>query len=229
MPAIPVRVIHLLQHTAGFDDMHFNEMYNVVGSAGPAARGGAADQPGVARRPLAAGHAHVVFESRLCASPATSSRRSPARNTRIASPRRSSSPPACRRAAFVLTEGRRSDAREGLSRSHAAAGAVLADLFAARRQSAHLGRSSSADWCTLLLNWGETENDLVIDPEYLSNMEHPRTTARVGCGTAHRLRQRHRQLARWKAFRCSATAAASTASLVVRAIRRRATSATWSC
>ena len=31
-------------------------------------------------------------------------------------------------------------------------------------------------WVHLLLNWGETENDLVIDPEYLSNMEHPRTT-----------------------------------------------------
>src|SRR6187402_3061654 len=28
-PAHPVRVIHLLQHTAGFDDMHFNEMYNL--------------------------------------------------------------------------------------------------------------------------------------------------------------------------------------------------------
>ena len=25
----PMRLIHLLQHTAGFDDMHFNEMYNV--------------------------------------------------------------------------------------------------------------------------------------------------------------------------------------------------------
>ena len=25
----PVRVIHLIQHTAGFDDMHFNETYNV--------------------------------------------------------------------------------------------------------------------------------------------------------------------------------------------------------
>ena len=40
----PVRVIHLLQHTAGFDDMHFNEMYNVsdapdVSSAGVPARG----------------------------------------------------------------------------------------------------------------------------------------------------------------------------------------------
>jgi len=31
-------------------------------------------------------------------------------------------------------------------------------------------------WVHLMLNWGETETDLVIDPEYLSNMEHPRTT-----------------------------------------------------
>ena len=34
----------------------------------------------------------------------------------------------------------------------------------------------------LLLNWGETENDLVIDPEYLSNMEHPRTTLASDAG-----------------------------------------------
>ena len=43
-PADPVRVIHLLQHTAGFDDMHFNEIYNVADRAGHAARGGAEDQ-----------------------------------------------------------------------------------------------------------------------------------------------------------------------------------------
>jgi CubicO group peptidase (beta-lactamase class C family) len=35
----PVRIIHLLQHTAGFDDMHFNERYLA---------------PGEAKRPLAA-------------------------------------------------------------------------------------------------------------------------------------------------------------------------------
>ncbi|MEO7133428.1 MAG: serine hydrolase domain-containing protein, partial [Vicinamibacterales bacterium] len=34
----------------------------------------------------------------------------------------------------------------------------------------------------VLLNWGETENDLVIDPEYLSNMEHPRTTLASDAG-----------------------------------------------
>ena len=34
----------------------------------------------------------------------------------------------------------------------------------------------------VLLNWGETESDLVIDPEYLSNMEHPRTTLASDAG-----------------------------------------------
>jgi hypothetical protein len=34
----------------------------------------------------------------------------------------------------------------------------------------------------LLLNWGETEDDVVVDPEYLSNMEHPRTTIASAAG-----------------------------------------------
>jgi hypothetical protein len=34
----------------------------------------------------------------------------------------------------------------------------------------------------MLLNWGETDDDLVIDPEYLSNMEHPRTTLASAAG-----------------------------------------------
>jgi hypothetical protein len=33
-----------------------------------------------------------------------------------------------------------------------------------------------------LLNWGETGTNLVIDPEYLSNMEHPRTTIASDAG-----------------------------------------------
>jgi hypothetical protein len=40
----------------------------------------------------------------------------------------------------------------------------------------HTSAFELGQWVHLLLNWGETENDLVIDPEYLSNMEHPRTT-----------------------------------------------------
>ena len=48
----------------------------------------------------------------------------------------------------------------------------------------------------LLLNWGETANDLVIDPEYLSNMEHPRTSLASEAGCAFGYGTRHRQLVR---------------------------------
>ena len=34
----------------------------------------------------------------------------------------------------------------------------------------------------MLLNWGETADQLVIDPEYLSNMERPRTSLSAKAG-----------------------------------------------
>ncbi len=88
----PVRLIHLLQHTAGFDDMHFNEMYNVSHPARPAARGRAAPQS--RRRAWCDGGRARACRIRIPAMPSrvTSSRRSPARSTRIASPSTSSSP-----------------------------------------------------------------------------------------------------------------------------------------
>ena len=58
-PAHPVRVIHLLQHTAGFDDMHFNEMYNVSDPPDLPLEEVLQINPRVARRAVAARHAHV--------------------------------------------------------------------------------------------------------------------------------------------------------------------------
>ena len=40
----------------------------------------------------------------------------------------------------------------------------------------HTTAADLGKFVQVLLNWGETPEDLVIDPEYLSNMEHPRTT-----------------------------------------------------
>ena len=88
----PVRVIHLLQHTAGFDDNHFNEVFGTIGAPDrplPADRR-AAVQPCFARRALATRHAHVVLEPGS-GSPATSSKRSAAGSTKIALPSTSSS------------------------------------------------------------------------------------------------------------------------------------------
>ena len=63
--ALPVTVLNLLQHTAGFDDMHFNERYNLTDPPDLPLLDVLARNPGVAPRALAAGHAHVLFESGL--------------------------------------------------------------------------------------------------------------------------------------------------------------------
>ena len=137
----PVRLIHLLQHTAGFDDMHFNEMYNVSHPPDLPLVDVLRLNPGVARGAMAAGHAHVVFESRLRASRATSSRRSPAKSTRIASPSTSSS-----RVGMTEEQLRpdRSRSCPKLAKGYASRTgppvAVHADLPAAVRQPAHDGR-----------------------------------------------------------------------------------------
>jgi hypothetical protein len=46
----------------------------------------------------------------------------------------------------------------------------------------HTSAGELGTFVQLLLNWGETEKDLVIDPEYLSNMERPRTSLSARAG-----------------------------------------------
>jgi len=46
----------------------------------------------------------------------------------------------------------------------------------------HTSARELGTFVQLLLNWGETEKDLVIDPEYLSNMERPRTSLSARAG-----------------------------------------------
>ena len=58
-------LIHLLQHTAGFDDMHFNEMYNVSHPADLPLADVLRLNPSVACRAVAARHADVLFEPRV--------------------------------------------------------------------------------------------------------------------------------------------------------------------
>ena len=170
----PVRLIHVLQHTAGFDDMHFNEMYNVSHPA---------DLP--LADVLRLNPASRVVRWR----PGT---------------RMSYSNPGYGIAGFVLEKvtGEKYEDRiaehifkpSGMTESSFRLGeadyATLAKGYASRtgppveytpiylRPSGNL-HTTAADlgkFVHVLLNWGETPEDLVIDPEYLSNMEHPTTS-----------------------------------------------------
>jgi len=170
----PVRVIHLLQHTAGFDDTRFNEMYDVSG---------APDQPlaDVLRRnpgsrvvrwrpgtrmsyssPGFAVAAHVIetvtgekYDDRIA--------------------ERIFKPSGMPTSSFRITKEDEALLARGYRDRHGPA-VPLTPAYLRPAANLHTSALELGNWVHVMLNWGETATDLVIDPEYLSNMEHPRTT-----------------------------------------------------
>lgn len=173
-PAYPVRVIHLLQHTAGFDDLHFNEIYNVsdppdmpleqVLAINPGSRL-VRWQPGTRMAYSSAGYgvaAYLIekitgekYEDRIAAKIFT--------------------PAGMPTSSFVLTKEDEAILAKGY-RDRTGLPVPFTPIYFRPAGNLHTSALELGRWVHLLLNWGETENDLVIDPEYLSNMEHPRTT-----------------------------------------------------
>ena len=174
----PVRVIHLLQHTAGFDDMHFNEMYV---------------PPGEPERSLA---------DVLRVNPNSRRIRWPP-GTRMAY-----SNPGYGVAGFILetTAGMpyedyiaqeifqplamtnssfRSGVTGPLARGYAGPSGPAVDYREIYLRPAGNMQSSAHDmarFVQMLLGWGELGEAFVIDPEYLGNMEQPRTTLAAEAG-----------------------------------------------
>jgi CubicO group peptidase (beta-lactamase class C family) len=170
----PVRLIHVLEHTAGFDDMHFNEMYNVSHPAdlslqevlrlNPASRV-VRWKPGTRMSYSNPGYGvagYVIekvtgqkFEERIA--------------EKIFKPTGMTS------SSFRLTEADRALLAKGYE-SHNGPPVPYSQIYLRPAGNLHTTPADLGKFVHLLLNWGETPDDLVIDPEYLSNMEHPRTT-----------------------------------------------------
>jgi CubicO group peptidase (beta-lactamase class C family) len=175
----PVRVRHLLEHTAGFDDMHFNEIYVLDGAPdrpldevllrNPASRRVrwrpgtrmAYSNPGyaVAGRVLEAASGkpfdtfireHIFTPLAMTASTFSGEMNAPA-----------------------LAQGY--DARSGPP-------VVRRRIHLRPAGALHSSARDLGLFVEMLLNWGELRGGYVIDPEYLSNMEWPRTTAASKAG-----------------------------------------------
>jgi CubicO group peptidase (beta-lactamase class C family) len=173
-PAHPVRVIHLLQHTAGFDDMHFNEMYNVsdppnmpleqVLAINPSSRV-VRWQPGTRMSYSNPGYAVAGYLIEKVTGEKY--------EDRIAE--KIFKPAGMPTSSFVLTKEDEAILAKGY-RDRTGPAVPYTPIYFRPAGNLHTSAFELGRWVHLLLNWGETENDLVIDPEYLSNMEHPRTT-----------------------------------------------------
>lgn len=169
----PVRVIHLLQHTAGFDDMHFNEMYKSGGpdltleqvlNVNPASRV-VRWRPGTRMSYSNPGYtvAALVLEN------VTGKRYEDFIAERIFKP------VGMPTSSFYLTKDDEALLAKGY-RGPAGPPVPYSQIYLRPSGNLHTSALELGRFVHTLLNWGETENDLVIDPEYLSNMEHPRTT-----------------------------------------------------
>jgi CubicO group peptidase (beta-lactamase class C family) len=173
-PGYPVRVIHLLQHTAGFDDMHFNEMYNVadppdlpleeVLKINPNSRV-VRWQPGTRMAYSNPGYTVAAYLIEKITGEKYEERIKEKIFTPVGMPTSS----------FVLTQDDEAILAKGY-RDRTGPPVPYSQIYLRPSGNLHTSALELGRWVHLLLNWGETETDLVIDPEYLSNMEHPRTT-----------------------------------------------------
>ena len=173
-PAHPVRVIHLLEHTAGFDDMHFNEMYNSsdppdmpleqVLAINPSSRV-VRWQPGTRMSYSNPGYAIAGYLIEKVTGQKY--------EDRIAE--KIFMPAGMPTSSFVLTKEDEAILAKGY-RGPSGPPVPYAQIYLRPAGNLHTSALELGRWVHLLLNWGETDTDLVIDPEYLSNMEHPRTT-----------------------------------------------------
>lgn len=169
----PVRVIHLLQHTAGFDDMHFNEMYapdtrelslEQVLKLNPSSRV-VRWRPG--RRMSYSNPGYTV--AALILEKVTGEKY----EDRIA--QRIFKPVGMPTSSFHLTRDDEALLAKGYN-GPSGPPVPYSQIYLRPSGNLHTSPLELGRFVHTLLNWGETENDLVIDPEYLSNMEHPRTT-----------------------------------------------------
>ena len=170
----PVRLIHLLQHTAGFDDMHFNEMYNVSHPAdlplldvlrlNPASRV-VRWKPGTRMSYSNPGYgvAGYILEK-------VSGEKY---EDRIAE--HIFKPVGMTESSFHLSESDYPKLARGYA-SRDGAPVPYTQIYLRPAGNLHTTAADLGKFVHVLLNWGELGEDLVIDPEYLSNMEHPTTT-----------------------------------------------------
>ena len=170
----PVRLIHILQHTAGFDDMHFNEIYNVSHPAdmplaevlrlNPASRV-VRWKPGTRMSYSNPGYgvAGYILET------ITGEKY----EDRIAE--HIFTPVGMTESSFHLTEADYPKLAKGYS-SRGGAPVPYTPIYLRPSGNLHTTAADLGKFVQVLLNWGEIDEDLVIDPEYLSNMEHPATS-----------------------------------------------------
>jgi CubicO group peptidase (beta-lactamase class C family) len=176
----PVRIIHLLQHTAGFDDMHFNEMYvpnseserslEEVLRINPRSRH-VRWQPGTRMSYSNPGYAIAgLILERTASMP-----------YEVYIEQEIFRPLEMHNSSFRLTP----ETEMRLAQGYAGPAGPPVGFRQIYLRPAGNMVSTAHDmgrFVQMLLGWGELGDAFIVDPEYLGNMEQPRTTLASAAG-----------------------------------------------
>jgi CubicO group peptidase (beta-lactamase class C family) len=171
----PVRLIHVLQHTAGFDDMHFNETYNVVDPPDMPLED-VLDKNPRSRRVRWRPGTRMAYSNPGYAVAGYILEQVSGKTLDEFIRERIFNPVGMSTSSFVLTQADNARLAKGYDRPTGPP-VPFTQIYLRPAGNLHTSAAELGAFVRMLLNWGEAANgDLVIDPEYLSNMEHPRTT-----------------------------------------------------
>jgi CubicO group peptidase (beta-lactamase class C family) len=174
----PVRVIHILQHTAGFDDMHFNERYTngpdlpllEVLRLNPSSRR-VRWKPGTRMSYSNPGYAVAGYLiEKITEKPYSDYIR-----------QEIFAPLGMNTSSFDLTPDDQPLLATGYGGPDGAP-VGYPGIYLRPAGNMHSSAHEMGLFVRMLLNWGELGTAFVIDPEYLGNMEQPRTTLASSAG-----------------------------------------------
>jgi CubicO group peptidase (beta-lactamase class C family) len=176
----PVRVVHLLQHTAGFDDMHFRDIYNLddppdlgllrVLERSPGARR-VRWQPGTRMSYSNPGYGLLGYLiEKISGEPYEGYIK-----------RQILNPLQMTTSSFTLTPEDEKLLAQGY-RGASGPPTGYPQIYLRPAGNLHSSPREMGRFVRMLLNWGELDGAFVIDPEYLSNMERTTTTLAAAAG-----------------------------------------------
>lgn len=176
----PVLIQHLLEHTAGFDDMHFNEVYNLrdppnMPLADVLARNTAARRvrwtPGTRYAYSNPGYAVAGYVvERVSGRPFEEYVRDEIFE-----------PLGMETSSFVLTSADRERLARGY-RDRTGPPVEIEQIYLRPAGNLHTSPAELARFVQMLLNWGALGDAEIVDPEYLNRMEFPRTSLAARSG-----------------------------------------------
>lgn len=176
----PVRVIHVLEHTAGFDDMHFSEMYLPPGAPVPSLEEVIRRHPDSRRvrwRPgtrMAYSNPGYAVAGRILE--LTAGETFEEYVARDIFGRLNMT-----RSGFTLTPEAETQMAQGYSGPHGPP-VGFPQIYLQPAGGLYSTPHDLGRFVQMLLNWGELDTIAVVDPEYLGNMEQPRSSIAAAAG-----------------------------------------------